>query len=51
VLWSGANANDSTVFEAVRRLRVRYDQSPERFFAFALLACSVICFKALQRPP
>jgi transposase len=34
-----------------RRLRVRYDQSPERFFAFVLLACSVICFKALQQPP
>jgi transposase len=34
-----------------RRLRIRYDRSDERFFAFALLACSVICFNALQRPP
>jgi transposase len=34
-----------------RRLRVRYDRSSERFYAFALLACSVICFNALQQPP
>jgi transposase len=34
-----------------RRLRIRYDRSDERFFAFALLTCSIICFNALQRPP
>jgi hypothetical protein len=27
-----------------RRLRVRYDRSSERFFAFALLACARLCY-------
>ena len=30
-----------------RRRRIRY----ERFDALAMLACSVICFSALQQPP
>jgi transposase len=33
-----------------RRLRVRYERSPERFSALAMLACAVICFNALTRP-
>ena len=33
-----------------RRLRIRYERSSERFYALAMLACSVICF-ALQQPP
>jgi transposase len=33
-----------------RRLRVRYERDSERFYAMVLLACSVICFNALQRP-
>ncbi len=31
-----------------RRLRIRYERSSERFYAFAMLACSVICFNALR---
>jgi hypothetical protein len=34
-----------------RRLRIRYERDSERFFALVLLACSVICFNALQQPP
>ncbi|HYS34989.1 MAG TPA: hypothetical protein VEO01_05015 [Pseudonocardiaceae bacterium] len=34
-----------------RRLRIRYERSDERFFAFAMLACSAILFKALRQPP
>ena len=34
-----------------RRLRIRYERSSERFYALAMLACAVICFKALQPPP
>jgi IS5 family transposase len=34
-----------------RRLRIRYERSSERFYALAMLACAVICFNALQRPP
>jgi hypothetical protein len=34
-----------------RRRRIRYERSSERFYALAMLACSVICFKALQQPP
>jgi transposase len=34
-----------------RRLRIRYERNSERFYALAMLACSVICFNALQRPP
>ena len=33
------------------RLRIRYERSSERFYALVLLACSVICFNALQQPP
>ena len=33
------------------RLRIRYERSSERFYALAMLACAVICFKALQQPP
>jgi transposase len=33
-----------------RRLRIRYERSSERFYALAMLACSVICFNALQQP-
>jgi IS5 family transposase len=33
------------------RLRIRYERSSERFYALALLACSVICFNTLQQPP
>jgi IS5 family transposase len=34
-----------------RRLRIRYERSSERFYALAMLACSIICFNALQQPP
>jgi transposase len=34
-----------------RRLRIRYERSSERFYDLAMLACSVICFNALQQPP
>jgi hypothetical protein len=34
-----------------QRLRIRYERSSERFYALAMLACSVICFNTLQRPP
>jgi len=34
-----------------RRLRIRYERSSERFYALAMLACSVICFRSLKRPP
>jgi hypothetical protein len=33
-----------------RRLRIRSERSSERFYALAMLACSVICFNALSRP-
>ena len=33
-----------------RRLRIRYERSAERFYALAMLACSVICFNALTQP-
>ena len=33
-----------------RRLRIRYERSSERFYALAMLACSVICFRALSQP-
>jgi hypothetical protein len=32
-------------------LRIRYERSSERFYALAMLACSVICFNTLQQPP
>jgi transposase len=81
VVVSAANANDSTMLEAVlddipairmpsgrrrhrwtiertgawlggwRRLRIRYERGSERFYALAMLACSVICFNTLQQPP
>jgi hypothetical protein len=34
-----------------RRLRIRYERGSERFYALAMLACSVICFNTLQQPP
>ena len=34
-----------------RRLRIRYERSSERFYALAMLACSVVCFNTLQQPP
>jgi IS5 family transposase len=34
-----------------RLLRVRFDRCDERFFAFALLACSLICYRTLHTPP
>ena len=33
-----------------RRLRIRYERSSERFYALAMLACAVICFRALSQP-
>jgi hypothetical protein len=30
---------------------IRYERCSERFHALAILACSVICFSALQQPP
>jgi len=30
-----------------RRLAVRWDRSSERFFAFVLLACALVCFNRL----
>jgi transposase len=34
-----------------RRLRIRYERDSERFYALAMLACSVICFNRLYQPP
>jgi IS5 family transposase len=34
-----------------RRLRVRYERSDARFYAFVLLACSLLSFHVLQQPP
>ena len=34
-----------------RRLRIRYERDSQRFYALVLLACSVLCFNALQRQP
>jgi transposase len=34
-----------------RRLRIRYERCSERFYALAMLACSIICFNALRQPP
>ena len=34
-----------------RRLRVRYERSDARFYAFVLLACSLLSFHLLQQPP
>jgi hypothetical protein len=34
-----------------RRLRVRYERRDERFFRFAMLACSALLFNTLQQPP
>jgi hypothetical protein len=34
-----------------RRLRIRFDICDERFYAFVLLASSLICFRALTAPP
>jgi transposase len=34
-----------------RRLRVRYDRSDERFYAFALLASALVCHRTLTTPP
>jgi hypothetical protein len=33
-----------------RRLRIRYERSSERLPVLVLLACSIICFAALQQP-
>jgi len=30
-----------------RRLQVRWDRGSDRFFAFVLLACALVCFKRL----
>jgi IS5 family transposase len=35
----------------LRRLRIRYEHCSERFYALAMLACSIICFNALRQPP
>jgi|SRR5215204_3844461 len=32
------------------RPRMRYERSSERFYALAMLACSVICFRARSQP-
>jgi transposase-like protein len=34
-----------------RRLRIRYERSSERFYALAMLACSVICFNGVAPVP
>ena len=34
-----------------RRLRMRYERSDARFYAFVLLACSLLSFYVLQQPP
>jgi hypothetical protein len=31
-----------------RRLAVRWDRDSERWFAFVLLACTLVCFNRLQ---
>jgi IS5 family transposase len=33
-----------------RRLGVRWDRGSQRWFAFVLLACGLVCFKRLQPP-
>jgi transposase len=33
-----------------RRLQVRWDRGSERFFAFVLLACALVCCKRLEQP-
>jgi transposase len=33
-----------------RRLQVRWDRGSDRFFAFVLLACALVCFKRLEQP-
>jgi hypothetical protein len=34
-----------------KRATLHYERSSERFYALAMLACSVICFNTLQQPP
>jgi IS5 family transposase len=34
-----------------RRLRIRYERSSWRFYALAMLACSIIWVNALRQPP
>lgn len=34
-----------------RRLRIRFDICDERFYAFVLLACSMVCYRTLTTPP
>ena len=34
-----------------RRLRVRFDRCDERFYAFVLVASSLICYRTLHTPP
>jgi transposase len=34
-----------------RRLRVRYDICDERFYAFALVASALVCYRTLVAPP
>jgi len=34
-----------------RRLRVRYDRSDERFYAFAQLATALVCYRTFTTPP
>jgi transposase len=34
-----------------RRLRMRHERSDARFYAFVLLACSLLSFHVLQQPP
>ena len=34
-----------------RRLRVRYDRSDERFYAFSQLASALVCYRTFTTPP
>ena len=37
--------------DGFRRLHIRYERDSERFYALAMLACAVVCLKALQQRP
>ncbi len=51
--WAGAWKAERTIawLFGCRRLRLRYERSDARFYAFVLLACSLLSFHVLQQPP
>jgi hypothetical protein len=48
---AGRRTHDRTIawLAGCRRLRIRYDRDPERFFAFVLLAVDRLCYNRLPR--